>query len=224
LGVWDQLKKVENLSRKSFEELFSEISKLTNSIDENYVYDKILINNSKWDKIKLIEDSENETFDFSLYENPNDFWCHSIYYNGYLGHQTPNGFDPIYHGVYDQSIRGMNDFHITDLRWFKDPRYSKDLRWVKCIDICHYMLNREEYNDDEIILYDFEPEKYNEYLELGYKPFSSWFESMSKKFKYDRRKISQEIECVDGSTIVTVKNKKTNEIINMAIEELYNSL
>jgi intein/homing endonuclease len=224
LRVWDQLKKVENLSRKSFEELFSEISKLTNSIDENYIYDKILISNSKWDKIKSIEDSENETFDFSLYESPNDFWCHSIYYNGYLGHQTPNGFDPIYHGVYDQSIRGMNDFHITDLRWFKDPRYSKDLRWVKCIDICHYMLNREEYNDDEIILYDFEPEKYNEYLEMGYKPFSSWFESMSKKFKYDRRKISQEIECVDGSTIVTVKNKKTNEIINMTIEELYNSL
>lgn len=224
LGVWDQLKKVENLSRKSFEELFSEISKLTNSIDENYIYDKILINNSKWDKIKLIEDSENETFDFSLYDNPNDFWCHSIYYNGYLGHQTPNGFDPIYHGVYDQSIRKMNDFHITDLRWFKDPRYSKDLRWVKCTDICDYMLNRERYNDDEVVMLDFDPEKYNDYIEMGYKPFSSWFESMSKKFKYDRRKISQELECVDGSTIITVKNKETNEIINMTIEELYNSL
>jgi hypothetical protein len=47
---------------------------------------------------------------------------------------------------------------------------------------------------------------------------------MSKKFKYDRRKIAQELECVDGSTIVTVKNKENNEIINMTIEELYNSL
>ena len=138
-------------------------------------------------------------FDEAAYiEAGEDFWAASMASLSTGGKiiliSTPNGFDPIYHGVYDQSIRGMNDFHITDLRWFKDPRYSKDLRWVKCIDICHYMLNREEYNDDEIILYDFEPEKYNEYLEMGYKPFSSWFESMSKKFKYDRRKISQELE------------------------------
>jgi hypothetical protein len=57
------------------------------------------------------------------------------------------------------------------------------------------MLNREQYNDDEVVLYDFDIEKYAELEEDGYKPFSSWFESMSKKFKYDRRKISQELEC-----------------------------
>ena len=108
---------------------------------------------------------------------------------------TPNGYDPIYYGVYDQAIRKMNDFHITDLRWFKDPRYTKDLRWVKCDDICHYMLNREQYNDDEVVMTEFDIEKYREYEEQGYKPFSSWFESMSKKFKFDRRKIAQELEC-----------------------------
>lgn len=138
-------------------------------------------------------------FDEAAYiEAGEDFWAASMASLSTGGKiiliSTPNGFDPIYHGVYDQSIRGMNDFHVTDLRWFKDPRYSKDLRWVKCNDICHYMLNREQYDDNEIVLYDFNPDKYNEYLEMGYKPFSSWFESMSKKFKYDRRKISQELE------------------------------
>ena len=64
--------------------------------------------------------------------------------------------EAIYYGVYDQALRGINDFHITDLRWFKDPRYTKDLRWVKCQDICHYMLNREQYNDDECVLHDFD--------------------------------------------------------------------
>jgi hypothetical protein len=44
-------------------------------------------------------------------------------------------------------------------------------------------------------MYDFDITKYQEYEEMGYKPFSSWFESMSKKFKYDRRKIAQELEC-----------------------------
>lgn len=108
---------------------------------------------------------------------------------------TPNGYDPIYYGVYDQSIRGLNDFHITDLRWFKDPRYNKDLQWVKCEDIVHYMLNRTEYDDNSVLLKDWVLENYNDYIDSGYKPYSSWFESMAKKFKYDRRQIAQEIEC-----------------------------
>jgi hypothetical protein len=139
-------------------------------------------------------------FDEAAYiEAGEDFWAASMASLSTGGKiiliSTPNGYDPIYYGVYDQSIRGLNEFHITDLRWFKDPRYTKDLRWIKCGDICHYMLNREQYNDDEVVMYDFDINKYEEYLEQGYKPFSSWFESMSKKFKYDRRKIAQELEC-----------------------------
>ena len=139
-------------------------------------------------------------FDEAAYiEAGDDFWAASMASLSTGGKiiliSTPNGYDAIYYGVYDQALRGINDFHITDLRWFKDPRYTKDLRWVKCSDICHYMLNREQYNDDEVVMYDFDIEKYTEYHEQGYKPFSSWFESMSKKFKYDRRKIAQELEC-----------------------------
>ena len=139
-------------------------------------------------------------FDEAAYiEAGEDFWAASMASLSTGGKiiliSTPNGYDPIYYGVYDQALRGMNDFHITDLRWFKDPRYTKDLRWVKCSDICHYMLNREQYNDEEVVLHDFDITKYKEYEEQGYKPFSSWFESMSKKFKYDRRKIAQELEC-----------------------------
>ncbi len=139
-------------------------------------------------------------FDEAAYiEAGEDFWAASMASLSTGGKiiliSTPNGYDPIYYGVYDQAIRGLNDFHITDLRWFKDPRYTKDLRWVKCNDICHYMLNREQYNDDEVVMYDFDIKKYQELEEQGYKPFSSWFESMSKKFKYDRRKIAQELEC-----------------------------
>ena len=219
-----QLKNVKNISRDSFKEIYSEISLLTNNKYDNYVYEKILIKNSKWDIIKDIEDGENETYDFSLFNDHSDFWCHSIYYNGYLGHQTPNGFDPIYYGVYDQSIRGINDFHITNLRWFKDPRYTKDLKWVKCNDIVHYMLNREQYNDDEIVVYDVSPSEYKDYEEDGYKPFSSWFESMSKKFKYDRRKIAQELECLNFSTLITLRDKESGEIKKIKIGQLYNEL
>lgn len=139
-------------------------------------------------------------FDEAAYiDAGDDFWAASMASLSTGGKiiliSTPNGYDPIYHGVYDQAMRGINDFHITDLRWFKDPRYTKDLRWVKCTDVVHYMLNREQYDDNEIVMTEFDIQKYNEYIEQGYKPFSSWFESMSKKFKYDRRMISQELEC-----------------------------
>jgi len=139
-------------------------------------------------------------FDEAAYiEAGDDFWAASMASLSTGGKiiliSTPNGYDPIYYGVYDQALRGINDFHITDLRWFKDPRYTKDLKWVKCSDICHYMLNREQYNDDDVVLNEFDMSNYQELEEQGYKPFSSWFESMSKKFKYDRRKIAQELEC-----------------------------
>ena len=108
---------------------------------------------------------------------------------------TPNGFDPIYYGIYEPALRGENDFHVTDLRWFKDPRYTKDLKWVKVEDIVHYMLNRDLYNDDEITSPDHTFDNYEKLLEEGYKPYSSWFLAMSKKFKYNKRRISQELEC-----------------------------
>ena len=115
---------------------------------------------------------------------------------------TPNGFDPIYYAIYDQALRGMNDFKITDMYWYRDPRYAKNLKLIKCTDIVHYMLNREDYNDDEIIidytqvdprLRDFD--EINDRFNDGYRPYSDWFEAMAKKLKFDRRKIAQELEC-----------------------------
>jgi hypothetical protein len=115
---------------------------------------------------------------------------------------TPNGFDPIYYSIYSQAIKGMNDFKITEMFWFRDPRYSKDLKLIKCDDIIHYMLNRADYKDDEITLdysnikvFDRDFEEIKDKLNKGYKAYSSWFEAMSKKLKFDKRKISQELEC-----------------------------
>jgi hypothetical protein len=114
---------------------------------------------------------------------------------------TPNGYDPIYYEIYDQAQRGMNDFKITPMYWFRDPRYTKDLYMVKCEDIVHYLLNKEEYPKDVVSQlpdenpYDRDIELIQTYMEQGYKPCSSWFESMVKKLKYDKRKVAQELEC-----------------------------
>jgi len=136
---------------------------------------------------------------------------------------TPNGFDPIYYTIYNQALKGMNDFKITEMFWYRDPRYAGDLKLLKVKDVVHYMLNREDYKDDEITIdYSHIKPRERNYEEIkkhlldGYKPYSSWFEGMSKKLKFDRRKISQELECNflgSGDNVIpndTVENIKQN--------------
>ena len=140
---------------------------------------------------------------------------------------TPNGFDPIYYSIYDQALRGMNDFKITEMYWYRDPRYSKDLKLLKVKDIVHYLLNRAEYKDDEITIdytdinpYDRDFDQIKKQFADGYKPYSSWFESMAKKLKFDRRKIAQELECNflgSGDSVIppdVVEKMKENDIQN----------
>ena len=146
---------------------------------------------------------------------------------------TPNGFDPIYYTIHDQALRGMNDFKITEMYWYRDPRYAKDLQLIKCKDIIHYMLNREDYDDSKIIIRygDIDPrERDYEDIKLklsnGYKVYSPWFEGMAKKLKFDRRKISQELECnflgsgdnvIPSSTIEIMKQNYIQEPKNKFI-------
>jgi len=170
-------------------------------------------------------------FDEAAYINADeDFWsaCMASLSTGgkVIVISTPNGFDPIYYSIYSQAVKGMNDFKITEMYWFRDPRYSKDLKLIKCNDIVHYMLNRGDYNDSEITLdysetkvsdRDFEDIK-RKIEHGGYKPYSSWFEAMAKKLKFDKRKISQELECNflgSGDSVIpaeTMKKIKENHI------------
>jgi hypothetical protein len=146
-------------------------------------------------------------FDEAAYiEADADFWsaCMASLSTGgkVIVISTPNGHDPIYYEIYDQANRGMNDFKISEMYWFKDPRYTKDLYLVQTEDIIDYFLNKENYGQDLIKVldgYDVTNEEHYEkikhYMSIGYKPSSSWFEAMVKKLKYDKRKVSQELEC-----------------------------
>ena len=145
-------------------------------------------------------------FDEAAYiEADGDFWaaCMASLSTGgkVVVVSTPNGYDPIYYEIYEQANRGMNDFKISEMFWYRDPRYTKDLYLVKTPDIIHFLLNREEYTDDSIVDFShtdpFERnfDELKTYFQDGYKPCSNWFEAMVKKLKYDKRKVSQELEC-----------------------------
>jgi phage FluMu gp28-like protein len=48
---------------------------------------------------------------------------------------TPNGHDSIYYTTYDEAILNKNNFIITDIKWWEDPRFNKSLRMVQTDDI-----------------------------------------------------------------------------------------
>ena len=114
---------------------------------------------------------------------------------------TPNGYDAIYYEIYDQALRNMNDFKVSEMFWYRDPRYTRDLYMVKTNDLVHFLLNREDYPKDVVIdltidnPYERNHSEVTDYINQGYKPCSSWFEGMVKKLKFDRRKVAQELEC-----------------------------
>ena len=173
-------------------------------------------------------------FDEAAYiEADGDFWaaCMASLSTGgkVVVVSTPNGYDPIYYEIYEQANRGMNDFKITEMYWYRDPRYTKDLYLVKTDEIIHFLLNREEYTADRIIdfsgrdPYERNYDELKAYFELGYKPCSSWFEAMVKKLKYDKRKVSQELECnflgsgdnvFDANLIKNITDNMIKEPIN----------
>jgi hypothetical protein len=138
-------------------------------------------------------------------EADSDFWsaCMASLSTGgkVIVVSTPNGYDAIYYEIYDQALRNMNDFKITEMFWYRDPRYTKDLYFVKTDNIIHYLLNKEEYNPNDFIDWgskSYDARNFDDVKLLmtdGYKPCSSWFEAMVKKLKYDKRKVSQELEC-----------------------------
>jgi len=114
---------------------------------------------------------------------------------------TPNGYDPIYYEIYNQANKGINNFKISEMFWWKDPRYSKDLYLVPTDDMVDYLLNKDEKDHSKNISFaDTDPyerdyEKIKEFFTQGYKPCSPWYEKMVKKLKYDKRKINQELNC-----------------------------
>ncbi|MCK9416235.1 hypothetical protein M0Q97_06215 [Candidatus Dojkabacteria bacterium] len=162
-------------------------------------------------------------FDEAAYiEAGEDFWagCMASLSTGgkVIVISTPNGIESIYYPIYDQALNKLNDFHITDLRWYYDPRYTKDLVWIKCNDMVHYMLNKEDYKDETLYAYENNRENFQHLFEQGYKPYSSWYEKMAKKLKFDRRKIAQEIETTfngSGDNVIPsdiIENIKKNMI------------
>jgi len=163
-------------------------------------------------------------------EADSDFWaaCMASLSTGgkVIVVSTPNGYDPIYYEIYDQSLKGMNNFKISEMYWYRDPRYAKDLYLVPTDDLIHYLLNIDDFDTSKNISfahvdpYERDYEELNMFFKQGYKPCSSWYEKMVKKLKYDKRKINQELNCEFlGSGDNVFDNKQLEQIKNDSLQE-----
>lgn len=184
----------------------------------------IINENQYWTKIKTIEKSKNWTYDFSLPNFPEEEheFNHSVIYNQVLGYQTPSGLDAVFYKHFDEARKineetgqSKNGFKAVELWWYNDPRYNKDLAWVK---------NKNKENEIRLPDENWSKEKRSQLIEDGWEATSPWFEEQIKGANGDMRKIAQELLCVNFDTILTIGNKLNGKIENIKIGDLYEKL
>lgn len=96
------------------------------SVEERNVWDRIINNDIIWVDIKNISGSKNKVYDVSL-PHTSDFWCHSVIYNGIIGHQTPNGVGNFFHKTWVAAEADENKFNTISLPWHLHP--DRDQAW-----------------------------------------------------------------------------------------------
>lgn len=197
--------------------IYKQIKNKLNNDDINFI-DSIINENIKWSKITKIEDSKNKTYDFSLPNDENDLnFCHSVIYNSFIGHQTPNGMDDVYYATYNAAINKKNNFNIIEIKWWQDIRFNKNLTFK-------FNDDTEPITDVWIVKKDgtkvLDNEKCLNLIAQGYKPTSPWYEKQCADYDYDIRRINQELECKflgSGGNMIDEKSIMDQETKNVKI-------
>ena len=108
---------------------------------------------------------------------------------------TPCGKDQLYYGIYNNAINGRNDYHVTELRWYQDPRYNCFLKWVKYDEKSHLPIAMfEEPTLDKNGAVEYLPEHWAQMVREGYVPTSPWYVGMCNSLNNDPQRIAQELD------------------------------
>ena len=99
---------------------------------------------------------------------------------------TPSGLDAVFYKHFEGARRSANNFKAVELWWYNDPRYNKDLDWVK---------NKNKENEIRVKDENWSKEKRIQMMDDGWDASSPWFEEQVKDANGDMRKIAQELLC-----------------------------
>lgn len=106
---------------------------------------------------------------------------------------TPNGKDQLYYKTYIQALKGENNYHPVEFKWFQDPRYNRNLKWYKKDE----KSGETQWKSDTVIdkkgNVKYDEQRWADLEKDGWTPTSPWFENMCKSFNNDSQKIAQEL-------------------------------
>lgn len=149
-------------------------------------------------------------------ENGNEVFSQAVATTSTGGHivmiSTPCGKDQLYYKTYDQARKGENGFHITELKWYQDPRYNRFLKWTKKDNETGEIKIIEEPILDKDGSIEYNEAHWNEMEKNGFKATSPWYINMCGKFNNDEQKIAQEL---DVSFLGSANNVVGPEFIEM---------
>ena len=134
---------------------------------------------------------------------------------------TPNGKDQIYYPIYSRAKKGETKdgpkYTLTEFQWFQDPRYNKNLKWVRTNketgDVETYIeptLSKDgdvEYNEAH----------WDDMVQQGYKPYSTWYDNMCAYYNYNKQQIAQELDVSfldSAGTVVDSADIERHEKLN----------
>lgn len=107
---------------------------------------------------------------------------------------TPNGKDQLYYRTYNQALKGKNNFHAVEFRWYQDPRYNLNLKWYKKNKTSGEYVWEEEVRIDGKGSIKYDEKRWAKMVADGWMPTSPWYENMSMTFNNDSVKIAQELD------------------------------
>ncbi|MFA5207250.1 MAG: terminase family protein [Candidatus Paceibacterota bacterium] len=99
---------------------------------------------------------------------------------------TPSGLDAVFYKTFNGARNKENNFVAVELWWYNDPRYNKDLCWLK---------NKGKENEIKLLDENWDNRKRIQMMDEGWEASSPWFEDQVKEAEGDMRKIAQELLC-----------------------------
>jgi len=141
---------------------------------------------------------------------------------------TPNGYDELYYTTYEQSKSGDNDYYVVEMKWYQDPRYTtnhiskeRDLIWIHEDDEDDIIKETRYINfGDSLESIESVYGHYENMVAKGYKPNSSWYNSMCRNLNHNKRMIAQELDVSfigSGGNVIDKKDIKRQE--NMFVKD-----
>ncbi|MBP5457515.1 MAG: hypothetical protein J6Y37_13565 [Paludibacteraceae bacterium] len=106
---------------------------------------------------------------------------------------TPHGKDQLYYKTYYNAIRGENNFHVVEFKWYQDPRYNRNLKWYRLVE----ETGEYEWDNDPVIdklgNIRYNDERWSKLIKDGWTPTSPWFVDTCQSMNNDEQLIAQEI-------------------------------